>query len=400
MTLTSQTLTRLQHVRQTMQACMPDFIADLRWLVSNDRGYMHKPGVDAAVAWMRERLEELGCVIRMFENASGGNVVAGTLHGKGRGRYLLLAHLDTVWPAGTAAEWPLTLDGDFARGPGAWDNANGSLTGLYVLKALCQLGYDDFAELTFLCNGDEELGSLFSGPLIREIARGHDAAFCLEAPARADEFVGQRGGSMGCTLRVAGQRAHSQLGGGANAIVELSQKIVAAEAIKREGVWVLPVTVRGGTQSGMVPDEAEALFDVSFLKMEDVAFVESGFREIAARTRVPGTTTTLSTILYHPPQERLPGTARLSALTHAIGRELGIELKDVFSSGVADGSFASVEGVPTLCGLTATGGGAHTREEWLDLSHVTTRVTLVAGLVLACAEESRHGSDPKGLKDL
>ncbi|MGQ0602793.1 MAG: M20/M25/M40 family metallo-hydrolase [Anaerolineales bacterium] len=377
----------MQHLQQTMQAWMPDFITDLGWLVSHDRGYMHKPGVDVAVEWMRSQLEALGCAIQTVTSESTGNLVTGTLRGHGQGRYLLLAHLDTVWPEGTAVRWPLAIDGHIARGPGAWDNANGSLTGLYVLKALRQLEYADFGEVTLLCNGDEELGSLFSGDIIRQVARGHDAAFCLEAPTRADEFVGQRGGSMGCTLRVTGQRAHSQMGGGANAIVELSHKIMAAERLKREGVWVLPVTSRGGTQSGMVPDEAEALFDVSFLKMDDVDFVERGFKEIAAHTTVPGTATELSTILYHPSQERLPGTARLSTLAQSIGREMGIELKDVFSSGVADGSFASAEGVPTLCGLTATGGAAHTRNEWLDLSQVALRVSLVAGLVMACVAE-------------
>jgi glutamate carboxypeptidase len=371
-----------------MQEWMPAFRSDLTWLVSQDRGYMFKPGVDAAVEWMHGRLEELGCDTQLFPSTDTGNAVAGTLTGHGRGRYLLLAHLDTVWPQGTAAEWPLCIEGDKASGPGAWDNGTGCLTGYYVLRAQQHIDPAAYGEVTLLCNGDEESGSRFSGEIIRRLARQHDAAFCLEAPTDPHEIIGQRAGSMGCEMHVRGERAHSQTpGAGINAILELSHKIVAAHEIRRgrSGVWVQAVTTEGGIQSGSVPNEAQALFDISFNEMKDVAWVEARFQEIAERSWVPGSATSMSTILYHPPQERLEGTGRLVELALAIGSALGVELRDTFCTGVADGSFATAEGVPALCGLSASGGGAHTRQEWVDLSQVAPRTALVAGLVLACS---------------
>jgi glutamate carboxypeptidase len=185
---------------------------------------------------------------------------------------------------------------------------------------------------------------------------------------------------------------------GRNAILELSHKIVAVHQTNwgRPGLDALVVTTRGGPQSGMVPDDARALFDITFHRLEDIALVEERFRAIAAQNWVPDTHTEMTTILYHPPQERLPGTPQLVALAQAIGRELGVELKDTFSNGVADGSFASAEGVPTLCGLTPWGTAYHTRDEWLDLNQVVPRVTLVASLVAACASTlSTDGTDLK-----
>jgi len=42
---------------------------------------------------------------------------------------LLLGHLDTVWPLGTLAGWPFTVDGDIATGPGAFDMKAGLVQG-------------------------------------------------------------------------------------------------------------------------------------------------------------------------------------------------------------------------------------------------------------------------------
>jgi glutamate carboxypeptidase len=385
MLLESKTTALVQAVQQTMQDWMPAFEADLAWLVGHDRGYQHKAGVDAAVAWMERKLAALGCETRVFPNEATGNTLAGTLHGTGRGRTLLIAHLDTVWPAGTAAEWPLLIEGRRASGPGVVDNGSGSLSGYYVLKALQHAGYMDFEALTLVCNGDEESGSLFSGSVIQQLAAGCDTALCLEAPPAPDEFISARGGSMGVTLRVAGRRAHTQVNSqqGANAILELAHKVIAAESITDAtgDPVVTVVTSSGGPQSGTVPDTAEAQFDVRLKTLADAARIAACFDEIAAKTWVPGTSARLSTQLYHPPMERVPGTARLAALAQAVGASLGLALRETSNAGVSDACFATVRGVPALCGLAPFGDGYHTRGEWLDLGSVPERVALAAGLV-------------------
>ena len=380
---------------------MPDFQADLAWMAVHDRGFAYKAGVDAAVDWMAARLQALGCQVELFPSPATGNTMAGTLRGRGQGRYLLIAHLDTVWEVGTAAGWPLRLEGQRAFGPGVVDNGSGSLTGYYVLKALQQAGCDRFEAVTLVCNGDEESGSLFSGQVIQQLARGCDAAFCLEAPAAPDEIISRRGGSMGVTLRVSGQRAHTQIEPekGANAILELSHKVIEAHQIMAADGQALAcvVTIQGGPQSGTVPDTAIAEFDIRLASLDDIARVETCFAEIAAGAHVPGTTAAVSAILYHPPMERLPGSPRLVALAQDIGLELGREIKDTYCAGVSDACFGSVEGVPTLCGLAPFGGDYHTRGEWLDLGNVAERVTLVAGLVAAhAAGESGQRSERIG----
>jgi glutamate carboxypeptidase len=387
--LQPETVRKLTVLRQAMDAWMPHFTDDLAWMVSQDRGFMHKAGVDAAVDWMQARLNQLGCETQRFSSIYTGDTLAGTLRGSGQGRYLLIAHLDTVWSAGTSAGWPLRIEGSRAYGPGVVDNGSGSLTGYYVLKSLKQFASDCFETVTLVCNGDEESGSLFSGDIIQHLARGCDAAFCLEAPAAPDEIISQRGGSMGVTLHVAGQRAHTQIEPekGANAILELSHKIIAAHQLKADNglELICVVTTQGGPQSGTVPDTARAEFDVRLTSLDDITRVKAYFGEIAARSWVFGTTASFDSLLYHPPMERLEASPRLVRLAQDIGQVFGRAIKDTYCEGVSDACFGSVVGVPTLCGLAPFGGDYHTRGEWLDLSNVAERVTLVAGLVSAYA---------------
>jgi glutamate carboxypeptidase len=374
-------------MQRAMQAWMPDFEADLAWMAGHDRGFMDKAGVDAAVDWMQARLQALGCQTQRFASRETGDTISGTLRGRGRGRYLLIAHLDTVWAPGTAAGWPLRIENGRAYGPGVVDNGAGSLAGCYTLRLLRELAGDSFASITLVCNGDEESGSLFSGSIITELAHGCDAALCLEAPPSPGQIVSRRGGSMGIDLRVTGQRAHTQVEPekGANAILELSHKVIAAhEIVSRDGrSLVCVVTTEGGPQSGTVPDTARAEFDVRLTSPEDAAHVEACFEQLASRQWVPGTSTSFSSRIYHPPMERLPGADQLVALAQQLGLALGRPLSEAHCDGVADGCFATLAGVPTLCGMAPHGGDYHRRGEWLDLGTVAERVALAAGLVSA-----------------
>src|ERR687889_507520 len=73
---------------------------------------------------------------------------------------LLLAHLDTVWPAGTTTEWPFSVDGDWATGPGVFDMKAGLVQGLHAARMAAGSGVD------LLVTSDEEIGSPTSRRLI------------------------------------------------------------------------------------------------------------------------------------------------------------------------------------------------------------------------------------------
>ncbi len=375
-------------LERTLAGWMPEFQSDLAWLVARDRGSEHKAGVDAAADWMLGKLGDLGCETATYPSDDYGMAVAGSLTGRGQGRALLVAHLDTVWPAQTVAGWPLRIEGTRAMGPGVVDNASGSLAGYYALKALQAIGYDDFAEITLLCNGDEEVGSPFSKEVIRALAQGRDAALILEAPSNPDEIISQRAGLMYYDLRVNGKNAHAGVEPekGHNAIAELCLKLNACQEIggESEVLTVSVSTIEGGQRPNIVPDYARAQIDVRVETVAEAELVDAHFRAVAERVWVAGTSAALRGGMSHPPMERGPQSPRLVETALSIGRLLGFELKDTFCGGTSDGCYSAVAGTPTLCGLAPFGALYHTRDEYLDLSTVAPRTVLIAGLAASC----------------
>jgi glutamate carboxypeptidase len=78
---------------------------------------------------------------------------------------------------------------------------------------------------------------------------------------------------------------------------------------------------------------------------------------------------------------RLVGGARRAARAIAIAGELGFELRDASTGGASDANTTSAAGTPTIDGLGPVGGDDHAPAEWLDLTSVVPRVTLLAGLI-------------------
>ena len=65
-------------------------------------------------------------------------------------------------------------------------------------------GFDGFGRITYVCNPDEEIGSPFSGPVIRELAPAHDAAFVLEGARANGDIVSARKGITDYTIEFVG----------------------------------------------------------------------------------------------------------------------------------------------------------------------------------------------------
>jgi glutamate carboxypeptidase len=84
--------------------------------------------------------------------------------------------------------------------------------------------------------------------------------------------------------------------------------------------------------------------------------------------------------------ERAPATARLAELAIAIAGELGFELRDTSTGGASDANTTAAAGVPSLDGLGPIGGDDHSVDEWVDLSSVVPRTTLLATLIARVGE--------------
>ncbi|WP_369133632.1 M20 family metallopeptidase [Modestobacter sp. I12A-02662] len=295
---------------------------------------------------------------------------------------LLLAHLDTVWPAGTTAEWPFSVDGDWATGPGVFDMKAGLVQGLHAARAAGADGVD------LLVTSDEEIGSPTSRLLIeREAARAR-AVLVLEPGVEGAPKTARKGVSM-YTLRVHGRASHAGLEpeAGVNALVELAAQVAAIHSLQapEAGTTVTPTVARAGTTSNTVPAQAQVAVDVRAWTAQEQDRVDAGLR--ALTPTLPGATLDLLGGVNRPPLES-SASAALMARAARCAAELGIPLPAGQAvGGASDGNFTAGIGVPTLDGLGAVGRGAHARGERASVAALPERAVLVAALIRALTRD-------------
>jgi glutamate carboxypeptidase len=58
-----------------------------------------------------------------------------------------------------------------------------------------------------------------------------------------------------------------------------------------------------------------------------------------------------------------------------------LALQEAATGGGSDGNFTAAIGVPTLDGMGAVGGGAHSPGEFVVASHLVGRTALLAGML-------------------
>src|SRR5689334_17721813 len=89
---------------------LPHYLQELTELCAIDSGTYNKTGVDEVALSLAARMRDLGMDITIFENEQWGNDVYGVLRGTGKGIVVLLGHMDTVYPIGTAAARPVRVE--------------------------------------------------------------------------------------------------------------------------------------------------------------------------------------------------------------------------------------------------------------------------------------------------
>src|SRR6185437_10627999 len=100
------------------------------------------------------------------KSGDSAETVVGTVHGTGKAKLMLQAHMDTVYPSGILATQPYKVEGNRVYGPGIADDKGGIAVIVHSLRILLDAGWRDFATLTVLVDPDEEVGSTSAAALI------------------------------------------------------------------------------------------------------------------------------------------------------------------------------------------------------------------------------------------
>jgi acetylornithine deacetylase/succinyl-diaminopimelate desuccinylase-like protein len=339
-------------------------------------------GESARSEWLHSKFTALGLEdVRIDEL---GNV-SGLLYSSGQSNASLIAisaHLDTVFPHGTALD--TREEGNRLYGPGISDNAAGVIAILAMAAAIKRTQLRPATNIVFIGNvGEEGEGNLRGMRHIFSLPRWRDSIRSLLVidGAGTDTYVNQALGSRRFEITFRGPGGHSWSDFGVpNPIVLL------ARALTRFSDVPIPESPRttfnigvisGGTSVNSIPESASARVDLRSASMDELQKLEDRLRECVAeawndaplsyRAGEPRVTLAIESIGDRPAAE-LPAASHILQIVRAVDKHFRIESFPRLASTDAN--------VPLSLGIEATtigaggdGGGAHTLREWFDCTH-------------------------------
>lgn len=391
-------------LKELCQDATPEILKLTEILVNMDSGTDDLEGLKRESEFLRKKFEEIGAEARFEPSRPEGarNNVIAQFHGKGAARILLLTHYDTVFSAGEAGRRPFRLEGDRAYGPGVADMQASIamlLTGLPIFKKMFGAPY---RLLTVFCNAEEETGSLGSREIIRELAKEHDIVLNMELSGANGELITVSGrGMANGLLTVHGKAAHSasEPPAGVNAGLELAHQLLQLADLSdpKKRTSVNATMGSFGTKSNVIPELAEALFNIRVAHEEEFQRVESDIRDKIKSRLLPDSQISFSMDIIFHPYGNTPLIIGLADKVRAIAREeLDLELGYRHAIGSNDSCFSS-EVSPSLDGFGPGCVGMHSVDEFLPVNTLAPRLYILlrtleeicAGRFIALKEERR-----------
>ncbi|MGH6964350.1 MAG: glutamate carboxypeptidase, partial [Phenylobacterium sp.] len=347
----------------------PEQLKLLEEIVNIDSVTGDVDGGRKVAAVLGPRLKALGFTVESVPAEAPGlpeNTVA-TLQGTGKGRILIIGHIDTVFGPGTVAKRPFRMDAEKAYGPGVSDEKGGVVQGIYALKLLHDLGFKDFKQIVYLIETSEERGSPGTRALIAKLVADADVELNMEPGDLPDAMTVWRKGSATFHIDVQGRAAHAGIAPqeGRNAAEELIHQLKADEVFPKtgDGLTANLTVMNAGTRNNIIPEAASAQINVRVRDKADLEKVQATLEKNAQTTIIPDTKVTISREPSFPPLSINPGTEALADRAEAIYAGLGLKIARGGNGGASESALAAEQGVPALDGLGPAAGGFHSDSE-------------------------------------
>ncbi|WP_114765463.1 M20 family metallopeptidase [Vibrio rhodolitus] len=365
-----------------MNFSLEQYLAELRPLIDVDCGTYTLEGIEFIASQFEAKFAEMsGWSVKRIDCGKAG--VGLEIRNQPEAEMIdvmLIGHMDTVFPVGTAAARPMTTGADKAYGPGVSDMKSGLLNVVYAMRNLDQAVLDKLS-ICICMNPDEETGSTDSVEWLQSVAKNARNVLVAEA-ARADgSLVKARKGLAGYKLTFSGKAAHAgnDPQAGRSAITEMANWILAINAMTNfeSGTTLNVGVVNGGTGVNIVPDHATALVDVRFWSNDEYADVDAKLKAMLETPFVDGVTITLERETYKPSMVATDKTHALMALVEESAQELDITIGWQEVGGGSDANNTAILGVPTLDGFGPIGAGFHSDLEYLQLDSIEPRIRML-----------------------
>lgn len=291
------------------------------------------------------------------------------------------AHTDTVFP--DREPLPYVEDAEKIYCPGVGDNTTSMAVQLLAAKYFIEAGIMPPRGALFVFNSCEEgLGNLKGVRQLFTDYAGRIARF-ISFDSSLGVINDDCAGSHRYRVNVYTEGGHSfQKFGNASAVTALAKMICAIDAVE---VPQKPGTrtthnvgeISGGTSVNTIPQSASMLCEYRSTDRECLAYMRAQFGRIFEEARTDKVRVAVEMIGDRPcsniDDAKIEALRRIAA--PVIESVTGAPV--TFSSSSTDCNIPLSMGIPALCIGVYRGGGAHTREEWME------KASLPAGLEAA-----------------
>lgn len=365
---------------EARQGAMLDLLGEL---VRRESFTRDKAAVDALIDFLAAQFERMDAdAVQRYPQAAVGDFLLAKWNAAAAGKPILfMVHADTVHPGGTLNKMPIRIEDGRYYGPGALDMKAGTVIALEAIRGLQARGELPQRPIHFLVTSEEEIGSPFSEPLIKEQAAGCELVLVMEPATPEGTIKTWRKGGGKYELVVEGLAAHAGIAPqqGINAIIEFAQQALEINRLNdlKYGTSVSITTVEGGSAGNVIPARVAAHIDTRYLTVAAMEKLHDALSSLYPK--MPGAKVSCLRHGHRPPMERRAGLFERAA---AIGRKYGVSIDEGGTGGGSDGNFTAAMGIPTLDGLGAHGDGAHALHEHVIVGSLPRQAALTAGLLL------------------
>lgn len=360
------------------------FLAELKEITDIESPANSLEGVNKVADWFIRKADKLGLAHKRLPMTS--DKVADSLlicNDLNASQYdiLFVAHMDTVFPVGTAEKVPFTLKDGKVNALGVIDDKSGALLAFYILQEL------DLSKLkvAIYLNSHEEIGSIYAKESIREYARKSKYCFVME-PAREDgSMVATRKGMVTYDVEFHGVPAHAGNNPerGRSALVEAANFVVEFSKLNdyEVGHTFNCVITHGGTAHNVIADYAKLTIEMRYRLPSSREYFETQLQRVLGNPFVEGVTSEKTLVNDEAPMIDEVHLPKIKALFDEVGQEMQAEVKWVDAGGLSDGNIAASAGCPTIDGLGPTGGNMHAKTEYLVVDSIVPKCNLVLRVI-------------------
>lgn len=304
---------------------------------------------------------------------------------------VVVAHTDTVFP--DREPMPYREENGRIYCPGSGDDTASLAAMLYAVKYFLENGKKAPHGILFVANSCEEgLGNLRGTRAVMQ-AYGDRVKQFLSLDSQIRKIADRCVGSHRYEVELSTVGGHSYLHFGNRSAVlsaaEMISLIYAIEIPEKEGerTTVNVGIIEGGTSVNTIPQSARLLCEYRSSDEECLAYMQRKFEEIFAAANCEHTKVSVRRVGDRPCAGAVDAHEmdRLRAICRA-AVEKAAGFTPAFESSSTDCNIPLSMGIPAICVGAYAGGGAHTREEYVEIDSLPVGMAIAINVISALSE--------------